>query len=188
MSENTQTQQTQQTQQQSQNQTAQSGEQTFDFTSFSETLDEATRTGLQKHFETETAGLKSALESERELRKRTESMMRELSAKADKGSELEAKLKELEASFEEATRYSQFLEEASKHSVIDGVAAWAIAKARNLFKSDGSVDVEELKKSSPYLFAEKRQADTHGGRGTQGDHKAAKTDMNSIIRRWAGRN
>jgi septal ring factor EnvC (AmiA/AmiB activator) len=69
----------------------------FDFAAWLASQDETVKTGLAKHFDSETAGLKSALTKERETRDALDKQLKTLSKNADKGSDLEKQLAELTA-------------------------------------------------------------------------------------------
>lgn len=159
---------------------------TFDYAKFSEGLDEATRTGITKHYETQTAGLKSALDSEREQSKNHEKALKAALAKAEKGSEMETQLNAALTEIQDSKKYIAYLEGASSQGIVNPAAAWTLLKADGLFRADGSPDFELLKKNHPYMFTEKKPADSKGGAGAEGDQKTGLT-MNEIIRQAAGR-
>lgn len=132
-------------------------------------------------------GLKSALESERAQRSDLARQLRDVTAKAEKGSELEKALMEVSTQLEAAERRAAFYEEAGRPEIgcLNPKAAFALAQAEDLFDKRGRVDWEALKANAPELFRP-RVPQGNAGLGT-GDPPPAHKSMNDFIRRAAGR-
>lgn len=132
-------------------------------------------------------GLKSALESERTQRSDLARQLRDVTAKAEKGSELEKALTEVSAQLEVTERRAAFYEDAGRPEIgcSNPKAAFALAQAEDLFDKRGRVDWEALKASAPELFRP-RVPQGNAGAGTGGPPPAQKS-MNDFIRRAAGR-
>lgn len=129
--------------------------------------------------------LKTALQSERDARGKLESDLRDAAKKAEAGSENQKKLTDLADQISESNRKATFYETAITAGVNDLKLAYLAAKEGDLFKKDGTPDLEALKKSHPGLFGAARK--TNGaGSGTDTEPPAEK-DMNSFIRRSSGR-
>jgi hypothetical protein len=127
-------------------------------------------------------GLKSALQGERERSKTLEKNLRDAASKAEKGSENETRLTELANQAGEATRKAAFYEGAVTAGVANLKLAYLAAVNDDLFKKDGSVDFETMKKTYPELFGAK--ATNNAGSG--GDQVSSKPSMDDFIRAKAG--
>lgn len=132
-------------------------------------------------------GLKSALESERSQRGDLARQLRDVTAKAEKGSDLEKALTEVSTQLEAAERRAAFYEDAGRPEIgcSNPKAAFALAQAEDLFDKRGRIDWEALKASAPELFRP-RVPQGNAGVGTGGPPPAQKS-MNDFIRRAAGR-
>ena len=160
--------------------------QTFEsFDQYVSTLDEP----LQQLYTSNIAGLKNALESEKENRRKLSEQVKALSPAVEKGSELEKKLAETAKLLEEAeqrsTEYNRratFAEQAIRPGVncSNVKAAYALAVSDNLFTEDGQPKWKELQKLAPELFRVTKQ--TNGGNTEQ----SVSNDINAAIRRAAG--
>jgi len=160
--------------------------QTFEsFDQYVSTLDEP----LQQLYTSNIAGLKNALESEKENRRKLSEQVKALSPAVEKGSELEKKLAETAKLLEEAERRSNeynrratFAEQAIRPGVncANVKAAYALAVSENLFNEDGSPKWKELQKLAPELFRITKQ--TNAGNLNE----AVSSDINAAIRRAAG--
>jgi len=159
-----------------------------------ETFDEFLATQdqpVQELYKSHTNGLRSALVKEREEKKALVNQIRNLQTKAEKGSEMEKQLSDMAAKLEEANRISaeairkaEFTEQALSPEVgcLNVKAAYALAKAEDLFDKNSHPDWEELKKQAPELFKQKTRVSTDAGRDTI---KTTGT-MNEILRSAAG--
>ena len=132
------------------------------------------------------SGLKTALATERQGRSELSKQIKDLAAKAEKGSELEKQLTEASAKLEAAEKRASFAEDAIRPEVgcTNVKAAYALAIAENLFDSRGRADWNAIKTAAPELFRRAGAGSADGGAGTG---QGPKLDMNSIIRRAAGR-
>lgn len=155
------------------------------FDEFVNTLDEPVKALYSNHI----SGLKNALESEKENRRKLSEQVKALSPAVEKGSELEKKLAETAKLLEEAeqrsnefNRRATFAEQAIRPGVncSNVKAAYALAVSDNLFTEDGQPKWKELQKLAPELFRVTKQ--TNGGNTEQ----SVSNDINAAIRRAAG--
>lgn len=109
-------------------------------------------------------------------------LIKDLTPKAEKGSELERALTETSAKLEVSERRASFLEDAVNPAIEcrNPGAAWVIAKAQDLFTKNGQPDWKAIKSAAPELFG-KVIANANAGAGTQ-TPPAQKSDMNAFIR------
>jgi len=150
------------------------------FEKWVEAQDESVRGLLDSH----TKNLKSALETEREMRKTFEKQIKELVTKAEKGSEAEKQLTEFSAQLELLERRANFAESASREGVTNPKALFTLAAAGEFFDKKGNADFAGLKKEYPEFFA---KPVPQGNAGEGANSPAAQTSMNDLIRRGAGR-
>ena len=138
--------------------------------------------------DTHTAGLKSALDSERGTRKDLEKQVRDLAGKAEKGSEAQAELTKIAEGLAEAERRGDFMEAAHTAGVSNLKLAYTVAVQDEMFNSrTGQVDFEGMKTAYPELFGGKPGVPAaNAGAGT-GTPPPVPADMNSFIRRSAGK-
>lgn len=130
-----------------------------------------------------THGVKSALDSERALRKDFEKKAKELAAAAEKGSEMEKQVGSLLAQLSEANQRAEFLAGAPAAGCADPQLAFLAAREGGHFDMNGKPNWEAIKLAHPNLFATQQPAPRGGGdagSGTQTPPKA--NDMNSFIR------
>lgn len=134
-----------------------------------------------------TAGLKSALESERSERKNTARQLRDALAQAEKGSALEKSLQEITGRAEQAERRAAFFEDAARPDVgcTNARAAFLVATAEELFTRTGEPDWGRIKAAAPELFG-RRMPTGNAGSG-QAPPPTPALSMNDYIRRAAGR-
>lgn len=140
-------------------------------------------------YEANVSGLKSALESERDSRKKLTEQVKSLLPQVEKGSELERKLAETAKLLSEAeqreaeiSKRAKFAEEAIRPGVncVNIKAAYAFAKAENLFSEQGEPDWKKLKELAPELFRNAPVTKAGASGKTAGD------DINAALRRAAG--
>jgi len=153
------------------------------YESWIETLEEPQQNLVNDHI----AGLKSALESERTQRKDLSKQLRDVAAKAEKGSELEQQLSELSGQLEAAENRAAFYEDAARAEVgcTNAKLAWIAANEIDAIDRRGRVNWEAVKGQFPELF----QSTTprgNAGAGTASQQPTSK-DMNKFIRAAAGR-
>ena len=152
---------------------------TLTFEGFYSEADDTVKALLDGH----TKGLKSALEAERETRKTFEKQIRELAAKAEKGSEAEKQLTELSAQLELSNRRASFAESASREGVTNPKALFVLAAAGDFFDKKGEVDFASLRKEYPEFF---KKPIPEGNAGEGAGSATPAQSMNDIIRRAAG--
>lgn len=137
--------------------------------------------------DTHTKGLKNALDSERESRKKLEKDLRDLAGKAEAGSEAQKQLTGMADQITEADRRADFYEAAHAAGVSNLKLAYMVSTADNLFDRRGNPDFEALKTAYPELFGGKAKAPVgNAGSGT-GDNKKMGRSMNDYIRTASGR-
>lgn len=134
-----------------------------------------------------TKGLKSALESERSQRSDLAKQVRDLAAKAEKGSEMEKTLTDLQGKLEAEQKRVAFLEDAGRPEIgcSNPKAAYLIAQADGLFDRHGQPDWAAIKAAAPELFG-RRMPQVNAGAGTGSPPQPA-PNMSDYIRRAAGR-
>jgi hypothetical protein len=136
-------------------------------------------------FDEHIQGLKSALVSERENRKKLEKEVRKLASDLEKGSEAEEKLGALADELGEIDRKAGFYEAAHAAGVRNLKLAYYTSVHDGLFDKRGEVDFEVMKERYPELF---RSVVVPGNAGEgRGDGVPARSGMNEFIRRSAGR-
>lgn len=159
-------------------------EQPFDFDAWLGEQPEQVRKGYEGH----TAKLQSALASEREQRKEVARQLKELTGKAEKGSEAEKTLGEMSSKLELAEQRAAFFEESNKPEIgcTNPKAAFLVAKAEGLFTKRGDPDWPAIKAAAPELFASRKAPPGHAGSGN-GSQPPPTGGMNAYIRAAAGR-
>ena len=135
---------------------------------------------------THTAGLKSALNTERDERKTQAKQLRDALAKAEKGSALEQSLQEITGRAEQAERRAAFFEEGARPEIgcSNLKAAYLVATADSLFTRTGDPDWKRIKDAAPELFQSKTVT-ANAGSGTQTPPNGG--GMNAFIRQGATR-
>lgn len=116
-------------------------------------LNDEQRGLIKSKFDADAAGLKSALEKERDEAKTLAKQLKELQSKAEKGSDMEKALQDLQAQLTAANQEKSFILEAPAKGVTNVKAAYKLAAADGLIDAKGAVDWEALKGSYPELFA-----------------------------------
>jgi hypothetical protein len=155
---------------------------------------EAERGTIQKLYETHTTGLRTALDNERDERKR---LAKEMQAAADKlkdGDASKEQLTKMADDLNKANAKADFFQEAARPEIglADAEAAWIIVQAKgDAFKDrKGNIDFELLKASHPGLF--RQEGTPKPPKGNAGDgvinnqQPSTKSELNSAIRRAAG--
>lgn len=110
-------------------------------------LDAATKALLDGH----TSGLKNALDAERNERKSLSSKLADLQKGAEKGSDLEKQLSELQANLKGHEAQSAFYDAAHANGVTNLKLAWLAANEAKLV-TDKGVDWAAFKTQFPELF------------------------------------
>jgi biopolymer transport protein ExbD len=134
-------------------------------------------------YEAHTKGLKSALNTERTAREELEKQLRKLAKQADAGSDAQKELTETADKLAATERRDKFYEVAHEEGVKNLKLAWLAAQ--EFMDEDGEVKLDAMKKAYPELFASKQKVNVNAGDGMQ--NQQAPLDMNSLIRRAAGR-
>jgi hypothetical protein len=168
-----------------QNATAAQGSETPpSFDSWLGSQDETVKGLISSH----TAGLKSALESERGTRKEQEKQLRELAAKAEKGSEAETQLTALADKLAANDKRVTAYETLSAAGCSNLKLAWLAATEAGLVDGQGNISIEKLRTQFPELFRSTVGAPPKGNAGTgAGQTGASGKSMNDFIRAAAGR-
>ena len=156
---------------------------TFEFDAWFGKLPPHEQEGLDNH----TAALRNALESERSQRKEFSKQLRDLTAKAEKGSEAEKTLGEMSSRLEQAEQRAAFYEEAGKpeNGCSNPRAAFLVASAEGLFTKRGDPDWPAIKSAAPELFG--RKTIPNGNAGVGNGSPPAQASMNDFIRAASGR-
>ncbi len=147
---------------------------------------------IRKLYDSHTAGLRSALQSERSQRNDLARQLREAASKAEQGSEAQKNLAETAAKLEEAESRASFFEEATKPEIgcTNPRLAYLAARESQAVDGKGRINWEALKNAYPELFKPKGASTTapagNAGAGT-GTQPPPKFDMNASIRKAAGR-
>jgi len=151
-----------------------------------ETWLEQQPTEVKRLLDTHTTGLKSALTGERTARSELAKQLREASVKLEKDSDARKGLEEASAKLELAERRMGFLEEGIKPEIgcTNPKLAWLVAQEGGLFDRHGGADWGAIRTVAPELF---RKAGVGSADGGAGQGKTAAFDMNTAIRRGAGR-
>jgi len=142
---------------------------------------------VQGLYEADVKGLKTSLETERTQRKELSKQLTELSAKAEKGSELEQAINDMTARLSAAESRASFYEEASKPGIgcANPQLAYIAANEIGAIDAKGRVNWDVLKGQFPELFKTRAQGSADGGAGTRAQPPTG--GMNAFIRRSAGR-
>ncbi len=145
---------------------------------------------VREMLETHTAGLKTALTSERDAQKQLSADLAAAVASSAAGSasegELRQKMEKITADLASAAGRADFYAAGHKAGVTNLSLAFLAAKESDLIGADG-VDFEKLKTGYPELFAGVQRSPGNAGNGMAGDPppSVAKT-MDEIIRSQAG--
>jgi len=164
-------------------QSQQDAQPTFEFDTWFGKLPPHEQEGLENY----TASLKNALESERAERKKFSKELREVSAKAERGGEMEKTLGEMSSRLEQAEQRAAFYEEAGRPEIgcSNPRAAFLVAQAEGLFTKRGDPDWPAIKTAMPELFG--RKAIPNGNAGIGSNSPPAQASMNDYIRAATGR-
>jgi len=161
-----------------------------DLDAYLATLDEDTRSLVDKlrtdWHEGQVKGLKSALDKERDAASAATKNLRELAktADADTAAKLEKLATEKDAELDTARKESMFYREAATAGVpADKLArAWLLCRNADYFTKRGDPDIAAMKAEIPELFAVPTQtAQVHAGTGTR-QQAAVNADFNTNLR------
>jgi len=138
-------------------------------------------------FDTDTKGLKSALESERTQRKTIEGKLRDAAKAAEAGSEAQQSLTKMADDVAEADRKIGFYQAAHAAGVDDLELAYYAATKGEFFTRQGAPDLDGLKNAHPALFkmpaARPPQVSAGAGVGTP---PSPVSDFNTNFRKALG--
>lgn len=143
---------------------------------------------VKKGYEGKTQGLHSALEKERDGRKKMSDEIKRLSGLADAGTATKTALDEMSTRLERAERQADFYREAGKGENLcsNPEAAFLVASAKDLFNKRGEPDWAAIKAAAPELFQRTKTPPGNAGSGN-GSPPPVKGDMNAFIRAQTGR-
>jgi len=116
-------------------------------------LSEDQRKLVEQKFDSDAKGLKGALEKERDEAKALAKQLKALQEKAEKGSEFEKALADLQTQLTAANQEKSFILEAPAKGVSNIKAAYKLAAADGLIDPKGAIDWDALKSAYPELFA-----------------------------------
>lgn len=133
------------------------------------------------------SGLKSALTSEREERRKLSKQLQSLSKSAEEGSDFQKQLQDTLGKLEETERKAQFLEDAHSQNVSNLKMAWLAAREEGLIGRDGKVDFLRLREVVPEFFASKTVTPAGNAGSGAGQAGTVKPDMDQWIRAATGR-
>lgn len=157
---------------------------------------------IQSLHDAHVAGLRSALDSERESRKKIGTALDELKAKVALIPELQKQaalvetlqrqIQDVNTNLSSAGEERDFYIAAHAAGVEDLGLAWlAVQRAGDSVRDrKGNVDFDLVKEKHPNLFARpqsQRPATTNAGRGVTNNNAPAPVGMDKLIRRQAGR-
>ena len=130
-----------------------------------------------------TAGLTSALHSEREARKGLEANLKEAAGKAE--GETKVKLEAMAAEMAAVEQRADFFVDAQAAGITNLKLAHTVAVQDELIDRKGRVNFKQMKTDYPELFGVKPATPKgHGGSGNNSPVEGS--DMNNFIRRSAG--
>lgn len=121
-------------------------------------LNDEQRKLIEARFSDDTKALKGALDKERDEAKTLAKQLKDLQGKAEKGSELEKALTDLQAQLAAATQEKQFILDAPAKGVSNIKAAYKLAVADGLIDAKGNIDWDGLKGAYPELFVQPKPA------------------------------
>ena len=136
---------------------------------------------------TSESGLKTALSTERDNRKKAEKDLRAVAKELEDGSEAQKEVLRLADENVAINAKADFYEDAHKYGVTNLSLAYLAAKAGDLIDGRGNVNFDKLKEANPELFGKKIIPDVGAGDGTGSRDMPKKVDMNSMIRKKANR-
>lgn len=117
-------------------------------------LNDEQRKLIDMRFSDDTKSLKGALDKERDESKQLAKQLKDLQGKAEKGSELEKALTDLQSQLTAANQEKSFILDAPAKGVSNIKAAYKLAVADGLIDVKGEIDWDGLKGAYPELFAQ----------------------------------
>lgn len=147
---------------------------------------EAQTTDVKGLIASHTSGLKSALDAERESRKKLEKELRATAAKLGEGDATRQQLEKTANDLAALSVRADFYEKAHAAGVTNLPLAYIAAQQSGLIDKDGKADLDGLKTSYPELFGQRQPPAGNAGSGRAGGQQQP-VSMNDLIRRAAGR-
>jgi len=131
--------------------------------------------------------LSNTVKATREERDAFQKQLSDAIKKAENGKVDKAELEKLSAQAEEASRKSDFYEQAPQFECRNPKAAYAIAKVNDFFTKSGAPDWNAIKEEAPEFFGKAPMVTKKktAGNGTN-DEPVSTNTMNDFIRRSAG--
>jgi hypothetical protein len=136
---------------------------------------------IKSMFEEHVSGLKTALQSERDLRKDDLKKLKDMQKLAEDGSDAQKRLTEMVDRLEKTELQAKFYESALGAGVKNPKAAFLLAQADGLLSKD-KIDFDGLKTSYPEMFGSEPQPKGNAGEGSNNSVNGGKADMNEWIR------
>jgi hypothetical protein len=130
-----------------------------------------------------TAGLKSALDSERKARTEAEKSLRDLAKKAEAGSDAQKALTEQADKLNALEKQAAFQDKAHAAGVRNLKLAFMAAQQADMIDGKGNCDFAALKTEYPELFLSPPQGNAGNGTGATN----VPSNMDAMIRQKAGR-
>ncbi len=131
-------------------------------------------------------GLKSALDSERDARKRLATDLKTAVSSSANDGEMRSKLEKMTTDLAGATGRADFFAAGHKEGVTNLSLAYLAAQEGGFIGDDGA-DFKQLKGQYPELFSEQKRVPGNAGDGMNGGGPPdGKESMDSLIRQQAG--
>jgi hypothetical protein len=132
--------------------------------------------------------LEGTLRAQKGERENLTKQIKDLAAKAEKGSETQKALEDVSAKLDAETRRADFFEDAAKPDIgcSNPRLAYLAAQQAGAIDQKGRINWDVLKQQFPELFKPKSPPPASAGAGTS-NPPAAKNSMNDYIRHAAGR-
>lgn len=141
---------------------------------------------VQPLFAARLEKLKSTVKATRDERDDFSKQLRDAIKKLDKESEDRKGLEVLANQYEEANKRADFYEDAGSYNCQNPKAAYAIAKAENLFTKSGLPDWKKIQEAVPEFFGKKSNLPKKGGAGNgTGEEPPTSMSMSDWIREEA---
>jgi hypothetical protein len=138
-------------------------------------------------YQAQISNLTNAVKATRTERDSFAKQFRDVSKKLEAGSDQQKEMLDMANSLDEANRRADFLEDAPNHECRNAKAAYAIAKAQDLFNKSGVPDWKAIQLEAPELFGKPSTSTKKksAGSGT-GEQSQGVGNMNDWIRSNAG--
>lgn len=142
------------------------------------------KTKVQPLFNAHVEKLQNTVKATREERDEFSKQLRDATNKLTKDSDERKRLEEIADKYDEATRRADFFEDALSNNCHNPKAAYAIAKAENLFTKAGLPDWKKIEEVVPEFFGDSKRnlsKKKTAGAGNDKEPQSAMT-MNDWIR------